>query len=181
VTIAVRNAASSDAALLHSLAAATFALACPPGTLQSGIDDFVAHQLSEERFAEYAADSNRTLLIAEADGVAAGYTMLVFPAQEGSEPADPDVASVVRSRPTAELSKVYVLADHHGAGVAASLIAASVEAARARGFVSVWLGVNKQNARANRFYEKSGFVIVGAKKFLLGGKWEDDFVRERIL
>ena len=60
-------------------------------------------------------------------------------------------------------------------------MAASVDAVRARGFASVWLGVNQQNPRANRLYEKSGFVIVGTKKFLVGGKWEDDFVRERIL
>jgi ribosomal protein S18 acetylase RimI-like enzyme len=181
VTIAVRNAASSDAALLHSLAAATFVLACPPGTLQAGIDDFVAHQLSEASFAAYAADPHRSVLIAEADGVPAGYTMVVFPELPGADPTDPDVASAVRTRPTAELSKVYVLAEHHGGGVAAALMAASVDAARARGFASVWLGVNQENARANRFYEKSGFAIVGAKKFLVGEKWEDDFVRERIL
>ncbi|HEY9493280.1 MAG TPA: GNAT family N-acetyltransferase [Intrasporangium sp.] len=181
MTVAVRNAASSDAALLHSLAAATFALACPPGTLQSDIDDFVAQQLSEARFAEYLADAHRALLIAEVDGVPAGYTMLVFPKSPSADPLDPDVASAVLARPTAELSKVYVLADLHGRGVAAALMAASVDAVRARGCASVWLGVNQQNTRANRFYEKSGFVIVGAKKFLLGGKWEDDFVRERIL
>jgi ribosomal protein S18 acetylase RimI-like enzyme len=44
----------------------------------------------------------------------------------------------------------------------------------------VWLGVNQLNARANRFYEKNGFAIVGEKKFLVGGKAEDDFVRERV-
>jgi ribosomal protein S18 acetylase RimI-like enzyme len=181
VTVAVRNAVSSDAALLHSLATATFALACPPGTLQASIDDFVAHQLSETRFAEHAADSHRALLIAEVDGVPAGYTMLVVPDRIDSAPTDPDVASAVSTRPTAELSKVYVLAGQHGRGVAAALMAASIDAARARGFASVWLGVNQQNARANRFYEKSGFGIVGTKKFLVGGKWEDDYVRERIL
>ena len=181
MTIAVRNAVSSDAALLHSLAAATFALACPPGTMQSAIDDFIAHQLSKARFAAYLTDPGRTLLIAEADGVPAGYTMLVFPGSPSADPTDPDVASAVRTRPTAELSKVYVLAGHHGRGVASEIMAASVEVARARGFASVWLGVNQNNPRANRFYEKSGFVIVGAKKFLVGEKWEDDFVRERIL
>ncbi len=179
--MAIRNAASSDAALLHSLAAATFAMACPPGTLQSGIDDFVTHQLSEAAFAHYAAASDRVILIAEADGVAAGYTMLILPDPIGSAPTDPDVASVVHTRPTAELSKVYVLAGHHGSGVGAALMAASVDTVHSRGFASVWLGVNKQNARANRFYEKNGFAIVGSKKFLLGGKWEDDFVRERLL
>jgi RimJ/RimL family protein N-acetyltransferase len=45
----------------------------------------------------------------------------------------------------------------------------------------MWLGVNQFNPRANRFYEKSGFRQVGVKRFLLGGRYEDDFVRERAL
>jgi ribosomal protein S18 acetylase RimI-like enzyme len=55
---------------------------------------------------------------------------------------------------------------------------ASLESARDRGAQGIWLGVNQQNARANRFYEKSGFEKVGTKRFLVGGKLEDDFVRE---
>lgn len=102
----------------------------------------------------------------------AGYTMLV-----AGEPADADVAAAVTSRPTIELSKVYVREEFHGAGVASALVEASVHAARGRGAVSVWLGVNQFNARANGFYEKSGFVIVGTKKFLVGDTYEDDFVR----
>jgi GNAT superfamily N-acetyltransferase len=116
------------------------------------------------------------LLIAEVDGEPAGYTMLV-----AGEPHDPDAAASITARPTIELSKCYVLPEHHGAGVATGLMAASIEAARARGAAAVWLGVNQQNARANRFYEKSGFVRVGMKKFLVGERWEDDFVRERLL
>ena len=79
MSVTVRSAASSDAALLHSLAAATFGLACPPGTPQSAIDDFVAQQLSEARFAEYLADAHRTLLIAEADAVREATGTLVGP------------------------------------------------------------------------------------------------------
>ena len=39
--------------------------------------------------------------------------------------------------------------------------------------------MNDENARANRFYEKSGFAIVGTKTFQLGANLESDFVRER--
>ena len=41
--------------------------------------------------------------------------------------------------------------------------------------------MNIHNDRANRFYEKNGFVRVGTKQFLVGGKWEDDYVRELAL
>jgi ribosomal protein S18 acetylase RimI-like enzyme len=57
-------------------------------------------------------------------------------------------------------------------------MAATMAAARSRGVASVWLGVNQQNVRANRFYEKSGFAQVGVKKFLVGDEVHDDFVRE---
>ena len=171
--VSVRIAGPDDAALLHALAAATFALACPPGTTQGAISSFVAANLSEARFAEYLADESRDLLIVEADGAAVGYSMLV-----AADPADPDVARVVTLRPTVELSKVYLLAEAHGTGASAHLMRRSIEVAAARGAASVWLGVNQFNARANRFYEKSGFVNVGVKHFLVGDKLEDDYVRE---
>ncbi|HEU4756005.1 MAG TPA: GNAT family N-acetyltransferase, partial [Agromyces sp.] len=34
-------------------------------------------------------------------------------------------------------------------------------------------------ARAIRFYEKHGFAIVGTKRFLVGDRWEHDYVLER--
>lgn len=47
--------------------------------------------------------------------------------------------------------------------------------------MSVWLGVSIHNARANRFYDKSGFAVVRTKGFLVGETVEDDCMRERQL
>jgi len=168
----IRPATGADARLLHEVAAETFPLACPPHTLPESIEAFIRENLSVESFTAYLADPQRALFVAEVDGRAAGYTMVVF-----GEPADPDVAAAVTVRPTAELSKVYVREGFHGGGLAGRLVVASVEAARERGAVSVWLGVNQENARANRFYEKQGFALVGTKRFLVGERYEDDFVR----
>jgi ribosomal protein S18 acetylase RimI-like enzyme len=176
MSVTVRLASERDAALLHDLAAETFALACPPGTSQASIDEFVNSILSETSFAGYHPVADRDLLIVENDGVPAGYTMLV-----DGEPTDPDVRAALTAHPTIELSKLYVLATSHGAGVGSALMGATVDAARKRGAAAVWLGVNELNQRANRFYEKQGFVIVGNKTFLLGGRYEHDFVRERVL
>lgn len=170
----VRPATPADAAALHQLAKVTFPLACPPDTLPESIAEFIATNLSEAAFAGYLVDAGRELFVADTEGVFAGYTMLVY-----GEPGDADVAASVTARPTAELSKVYVLPELHGGGIAAALVEASVAAAGARGAASVWLGVNQQNARANRFYEKNGFALVGTKKFLVGARYEDDYVRER--
>ena len=172
----VRAAEPDDAALLHRLAAATFALACPPHTTLEAIEDFIATTLSEASFAAYLVDPERALFVAEDAAVAAGYTMILF-----GEPKDADAAAAITVRPTAELSKIYVLERHHGQGVAPALMERSLEAARERGARGMWLGVNQENERANRFYEKSGFATVGTKRFLVGDRYEDDFVRERAL
>ncbi|HEY8913877.1 GNAT family N-acetyltransferase [Lacisediminihabitans sp.] len=171
----IRRAVAADAAELHEVAAATFALACPPGTRQQDIDAFVRDILSVERFESYLADSARELLVAVRADRLIGYTMLV-----AGEPKDTDVASAIAARPTIELSKCYLLAGEHGAGVASALMVATLEAARAAGAAGVWLGVNQQNGRANRFYEKHGFAVVGTKRFLVGDEWHDDFTRERV-
>jgi ribosomal protein S18 acetylase RimI-like enzyme len=177
VTVTIRPAAPGDEAALAAVAAATFPLACPPHTTEEAKAAFIRAVLSEDRFAEYLADSGRRLLIAEdADGSAVGYTMVNL-----GEPADEDVRTSVRVRPTAELSKCYVLPGHHGEGVASLLMMESIAAAAASGAEGMWLGVNQENARAQRFYGKHGFERVGAKRFLVGDRYEDDWVMERAL
>ncbi|QEO08753.1 GNAT family N-acetyltransferase [Protaetiibacter larvae] len=172
----VRAADGTDAAPLAALAALTFPLACPPHVTAESIAAFLAANLSEARFADYLADAARDVLLAEVDGQLVGYAMLV-----AGEPADADVAAAVRIRPTVELSKCYVHPDHHGAGAASALMGAVLDAARERGVAGVWLGVNQLNERAQRFYGKHGFARVGTKRFLVGDRYEDDFVFERPL
>jgi ribosomal protein S18 acetylase RimI-like enzyme len=174
--ITTRRATAADAAELHDVAARTFALACPPGTLQSDIDAFIATHLTEAKFSEYLKDDDRILLLAEADEAPVGYAMLV-----GGPIADPDVRALVDQETSIELSKFYVLADSHGSGVAGALMAATLAEAAASGAADCWLGVNQQNARAGRFYEKSGFTVRGTKRFKVGEEWHDDHVRMRSL
>jgi ribosomal protein S18 acetylase RimI-like enzyme len=138
--------------------------------------EFIAQHLSVESFRAYLGDRTREILLGEVDGQPAGY--LLF---SSDEPSDPDVAAALTLRPTVELSKCYVLSEFHGAGVARALIDEGISRSRAHGFAAIWLGVNQENVRANRFYEKMGFRLVGKKKFLVGERWEDDYVRELLL
>ncbi|MGO7983282.1 GNAT family N-acetyltransferase [Rhizobium johnstonii] len=83
--------------------------------------------------------------------------------------------------PIVELSKFYTLPHTHGGSVSAPLMQATLAAAADRGVQGAWLGVNNENARAIRFYEKNGFARVGTKTFKLGDRYEHDFVLERAL
>jgi tRNA (guanine37-N1)-methyltransferase len=71
---------------------------------------------------------------------------------------DADAAAAVSARPAIELSRFYTRAVAHGSGtVAGPLMRATIDAAGAARASTVWLGVNEENARAIRFYEKHGF------------------------
>jgi GNAT superfamily N-acetyltransferase len=176
MSITTRRAGSHDADLLHDLAARTFGLACPPGTLQADIDAFIALHLSRERFAGYLADPARILLIVSLDEVPVGYSMLVR-----GPIADADVSAVVDAATSIELSKFYLAEDRHGSGAAAALMAATLDEAARTGAKSCWLGVNQRNVRAGKFYTKQGFEVVGEKRFLVGSELHHDFVRVRPL
>ena len=110
------------------------------------------------------------------DDAAAGYAMVVHAA-----PSDPDVVAAIGPGATTELSKLYVMPGHHGSGLASDLMDAAVALAVARGSSTIWLGVNQENERANRFYGKHGFEIAGPKRFLVGERYEEDWVRVRAL
>ena len=84
-------------------------------------------------------------------------------------------------RPAVELSKLYVLPASNGAGVSAALMAAALTKAEELAVKCVWLGVNQQNQRAQRFYTKHGFAINGTKTFRLGAGIENDYVMVRPL
>ena len=169
----IRRATPADAPALASVAAATFALACPPGTTEANIALFIETSLSGESFEGYLASHVHRLWLAEEDGEPVGYAMAVH-----GEPTDPDIQAAVTVRPTAELSKIYVLESHHGTGVAKSLMDVAITEVADSGAGSVWLGVNQQNVRANRFYEKQGFVRRGTRFFQVGDSTEADYVRE---
>jgi ribosomal protein S18 acetylase RimI-like enzyme len=176
MTHAIRKATADDAGALAALAAVTFPLACPPSASPEDIAAHLANTLSEGHFRDYLADPDVTILVIDDDGGLRGYSLLVNrPAQ------DPDVSSALTLVPSVELSKCYVHPEHHGLGAAAELMHASLRAAAGTGAAGIWLGVNSQNARAIRFYEKSGFRKAGSKSFRLGTTVEHDFVLERAL
>ena len=172
--IDVTAAVVADLPELADVAARTFPLACPASVTAENIAAFIEENLSETRFRDYLADPDRVVLAAREDGRIVGYVMLIH-----GVPDDDDVQRAVIVRPALELSKMYVLPDSHGAGVSAALMTAALNSATELGAATVWLGVNQQNHRAQRFYTKHGFAISGTKIFRLGADIENDYVMVR--
>jgi ribosomal protein S18 acetylase RimI-like enzyme len=161
---------------LAALAARTFPLACPPSTPAENIASFVDANLSATRFAEYLADPQRAVLTAAQHGRIVGYAMLIRGVDD-----DADVQAAVEVRPAAQLSKLYLLPDYHGSGVATALMDTTLATAAEWGVRCVWLGVNQENQRAQGFYLKSGFKVNGTRTFRVGTRRENDYVMVREL
>ncbi|HKP44708.1 GNAT family N-acetyltransferase [Mycobacterium sp.] len=176
MAIDVAAAVEADLPELAGVAALTFPLACPPSVTPENIAAFVDENLSEARFREYVADPGRAVLAAREDARIVGYVMLIR-----GVPDDDDVQRAVTLRPAVELSKMYVLPDSHGAGVSAALMTTALQHATEMDAKCVWLGVNQQNQRAQRFYAKHGFTVNGTKTFRLGAGIENDYVMVRPL
>ena len=87
---------------------------------------------------------------------------------------------VTAARPI-EIVRFYVRGRWHGRGAAARLMKSACTFGAAHGHDALWLQVWEHNARARRFYEKSGLRAVGTKPFLFDEVWEDDIVYSRAL
>lgn len=80
------------------------------------------------------------------------------------------------------ISKIYLLKEHRGRGIAAAVTRFYEQLCRDRGLAAMYLTVNKQNKMAIRAYEKQGFITVDAVETDIGeGFVMDDFIMEKPL
>jgi len=56
-----------------------------------------------------------------------------------------------------------------------------LEAGRREGFATMWLGVWERNFRAQAFYRKYSFAVVGAHVFTLGTDEQTDLIMTRAI
>ncbi len=169
-------ATHADLTSLVELAARTFPLACPPGTTDEDIAQFLAQNLAAPSFTSYLSDPNRKIWVVRAYQDLIGYAMTVF-----GPITDPEVTSVLSQDPELELSKLYLDATVHSSGAATAMMTAVIADAREQGRSRIWLGVNQLNVRAQRFYTKQGFARVGIKHFVVGAQRHSDFIMAREL
>jgi ribosomal protein S18 acetylase RimI-like enzyme len=167
----LRLATPTDADSISALAIATFALGCPPGTDPRDIELHASRELTSDRFHSFIADPAVTLVLAEAGDALAGYTMLVRNTRHALlAPADAGSA--------AELRKFYVDPRFHGLGVAQALMHRALDLIDSEAGV-IWLSVNASNPRAQAFYRKFGFEVIGTQQFLVGNDLQDDLIMRR--
>lgn len=104
--------------------------------------------------------------LAEADGRMVGFSQLRIPSAQAN----------VKARRAAEISRIYVLADWHGHGVAQDLMRDALATATRDDCDCLWLGVWEHNPRAMAFYRKFGLEVVGTHAFMLGLDRQRDLI-----
>lgn len=162
----IRDAAADDAGALSVFAAAVFRATYGAITAATDMDAHVAEFFNAQAQGREIADPATQTLLATVDRVIAGF------AQCRRGPAPPALtASGLAGCHALQIQRFYVGIPWHGQGVAQQLMGACVQLAAEQ---PLWLGVQAQNARAIRFYDKSGFRRVGTYAFTLGAETHVD-------
>jgi ribosomal protein S18 acetylase RimI-like enzyme len=167
----IRLATLADAEMLSLLAARTFYDAFVETNTRENLKAYMDVAFSIETVASELADPQATFLIAEVEPSPAGYAKLF-------QAAPPECA---QHRPALEIVRLYVEQRFHGGGVAHALMQACLDHAGQAGANGVFLGVWEHNPRAQAFYRKWGFEIIGSHIFQMGHDPQTDYWMERKL
>jgi GNAT superfamily N-acetyltransferase len=173
VQVGIRRATAADARRLAVFAADAFRAtygpaadpACGGGSRAADVEAYVGAHFGEAHQCAELGDPALVTLVGEVGPSAAGplaaYAQLVRP----RAPLD-----------TAELVRLYVQRQWQGSGLAAALLGAVADAARADGAGRLQLAVYQRNARAVAFYRRHGFAVTGTATFQMGAERQDDWL-----
>lgn len=172
-SIAIRQATLEDAKALTDLAYTTFwdAFAHHPKNAPDDLNHYMRQAFTLEQTTKELGDEKSVFLIAELDGEAAGYAKLI---------TDTTEEGITAERPI-ELNRLYAHQQFLGKGIGQALMDACFERAKTDGRDVMWLGVWEFNPRAQRFYEKNGFRVVGSHVFQLGEDPQTDLLMQKNL
>ncbi|MEP6741116.1 MAG: GNAT family N-acetyltransferase, partial [bacterium] len=135
--LSIRRGTVEDAGLLAELGASTFSETFASNNSPEDMTAYLASAFSPEQQTTELADPQSTFLIAETNGMPAGYAML------RSENA---LETISGDKPI-ELVRLYVSRENLGSGVGAALMQACINEAKQQGYETLWLGVWEHNTR----------------------------------
>ena len=169
MTVTYRDATPADAATLDRIFDTVF---CDTFAHLYREEDLNAF-LSSFRVADWErqlGDPAFAVRVAEIDGETVGYLKL-----------GPLKLPVEANGPALLLDQLYVLREHHGAGIAKELMAWALEETARRGATQLFLTVYVDNHRAKRFYDRYGFEDVGRYAFMVGSHADEDIIMRKLL
>ena len=165
----VRPATPLDAGLLAELGRRCFYEAFAEQTAPEDMAAYLKTTFKQETIAAQIKAKRSLFFIAEVDAIAAGYVY--------SYPTDPP--DCVRDPAAIQLIRLYLRKSYYGQGVGNALMRTVLDQAGARGYRTVWLSSWKLNDRANAFYRRWKFTVVGDQQFTVGADVQEDYIFSR--
>ena len=158
MTIEIRVADRSDAGLLAELGRETFVRAFESQINHRDLIHYADQRFGQKQQTIELAEPGAVFFIGRHDGEVVGYAKLC--------------ASVPPPRVNAshaiELERLYLYSKWRGHGAARALMDVCLLEAQERSCDAMWLDVWDQNLRAEAFYRKYGFDIVGDRPYMVG-------------
>lgn len=167
--ITYRDAGPADADALAAIGRETFRVTFEHFYRPADLAAFFADHHTTEEAAYALADGGTATRFVEEHGAVAGFAQVTPSSLPHARPG----------RRTFELKRLYLLPSLHGRGIADALIAWAIERARAGGWEDLALSVFSQNPRAQAFYARHGFKVVGPATFKVGEQIDDEFIMTR--
>ncbi|MFN0109538.1 MAG: N-acetyltransferase family protein [Blastocatellia bacterium] len=171
ITPEIRPATVADAEKLTELAARTFYDAFADMNTPANMKAYMSKAFSVEQLTAELGDARARFLIAEADGAMIGYGKLLVG----------EIPSTITGPNPIELVRLYIDKKCLGAGVGNDLMKACMDEARSLGHRTIFLGVWEHNYRAQAFYFRWNFRVVGNHIFQMGNDAQMDWLMEREL
>lgn len=156
--IHLRRGVPADARALAELAARTFDETFRHTTTAADMAAHLAKSYSEAKQGAELADAAMVTIVAETNGVLAGFAQV--------RRGEPD-GELTLEEPV-ELYRFYVDRPWHGLGLAQRLMQQVRAAAHELGGREMWLSVWSGNERAKAYYLKEGFIDRAETVFWLG-------------
>ena len=167
----VRRASRADASNLAELAARTFRNTYSVMSDPVEVEDYIRTNFTPKVLEQQIADDAASFLLGSIANHFIGYAHVRL-----------SVAPECVAGPAPiELSRLYLEQAFHGQGYGSALMHASLREARTRNGQTLWLSVYSENRNARAFYSAMGFVEIGARDFLFGGRSYNDPVMSRAI
>ena len=148
----IRRITIDDVTTLSAIAKETFYDTFTGTCTEADMKGFLEEYFNEEKLAKELSDEKNHYFYAEAGGLAVAY--LQFMEDYSSFP-------LMKKWKALELKRIYVLTSFHGKGIAQQLMNFIFRYAQEQRYEVIWLGVWEHNTRAQKFYDKYGFVDSG--------------------
>jgi diamine N-acetyltransferase len=150
--INIRPIAIDEAGILSSIAKKSFYDTFTGTCTEEDMQSFLQQYFNEGQLNSELNNPRNSFFFAEVDRQPVAY--LYFAEDYESFP-------LMKKWKALELKRIYVLKEFHGKGIAQLLMDHILDYAKENKYEVIWLGVWEHNLRAQRFYEKYGFVNSG--------------------